>query len=406
MDFKKRRNSLLNLIEEGTILLFSGFEVQRSADESYPFSVNRNFYYLTGINQKETYCVLSKENEQLYILDNDERLARWVGYNLFVDEAKEISNFKNVSTYKDINNVLKEVALNNKVVYLDLEKTNFLGGVNQGERLTNLLLSYNKDLIIKDIYQDIISLRAVKDEEEIKALKHSIHITNLALNDLMKNLSSLDNEKECQALFEQKIACYGHAVTSFDTIAASGKNATILHYNVNNQNLNKEDLILFDLGARVNFYNADISRTYPLNKKYSSLQKQIYELVLSCNKQIINLVKPGISILSLQEQTKEILSNGLIELGLIKQKDELDKYYFHNVSHHLGLDTHDPMDRSENLIPGNVITVEPGLYIPEYGIGVRIEDDVLVTENGSINLSEEIIKEVKDIELYLMENSK
>lgn len=406
MDFKKRRNSLLNLIEEGTILLFSGFEVQRSADESYPFSVNRNFYYLTGINQKETYCVLSKENEQLYILDNDERLARWVGYNLFVDEAKEISNFKNVSTYKDINNVLKEVALNNKVVYLDLEKTNFLGGVNQGERLTNLLLSYNKDLIIKDIYQDIISLRAVKDEEEIKALKHSIHITNLALNDLMKNLSSLTNEKECQALFEQKIACYGHAVTSFDTIAASGKNATILHYNVNNQNLNKEDLILFDLGARVNFYNADISRTYPLNKKYSSLQKQIYELVLSCNKQIINLVKPGISILSLQEQTKEILSNGLIELGLIKQKDELDKYYFHNVSHHLGLDTHDPMDRKENLIPGNVITVEPGLYIPEYGIGVRIEDDVLVTENGSINLSEEIIKEVKDIELYLLENSK
>ena len=406
MDFKKRRNSLLNLLEEGTILLFSGFEVQRSADESYPFSVNRNFYYLTGINQKETYCVLSKENEQLYILDNDERLARWVGYNLFVDEAKEISNFKNVSTYKDINNVLKEVALNNKVVYLDLEKTNFLGGVNQGERLTNLLLSYNKDLIIKDIYQDIISLRAVKDEEEIKALKHSIHITNLALNDLMKNLSSLTNEKECQALFEQKIACYGHAVTSFDTIAASGKNATILHYNVNNQNLNKEDLILFDLGARVNFYNADISRTYPLNKKYSSLQKQIYELVLSCNKQIINLVKPGISILSLQEQTKEILSNGLIELGLIKQKDELDKYYFHNVSHHLGLDTHDPMDRSKSLVPGNVITVEPGLYIPEYGIGVRIEDDVLVTENGSINLSEEIIKEVKDIELYLLENSK
>lgn len=405
MDIKRRRHALLNSIEKGAIVLFSGYEIQRSADEAYPFSVNRNFYYLTGINQKESYCVLTKEEENLYILDNDEKLARWIGYNLFVDEAKEISSFENVSTYSNnIDDVLKSVAENNDIVYLDLENTSYLGGVNQGERIKNILLSFNNNLVIKDIYQEIINLRAVKDSEEIEMLKHSIHITNLALNDLLKNLKYMNNEKECQSLFEQKIANYGHAETSFATIAASGKNATILHYSNNNQKLNSDDMILFDLGARVNFYNADISRTYPLNGKYEGLKKHIYELVLSCNKKIIEMVKPGLSICDLQEETKNILSRGLMDLGLINNKEELDRYYFHNVSHHLGLDTHDPMSRNKPLIAGNVITVEPGLYISEYNIGVRIEDDVLVTENGHINLSQEIIKEISDIESLIKEN--
>ena len=405
MDIKRRRHALLNSIEKGAIVLFSGYEIQRSADEAYPFSVNRNFYYLTGINQKESYCVLTKEEENLYILDNDEKLARWIGYNLFVDEAKEISSFENVSTYSNnIDDVLKSVAENNDIVYLDLENTSYLGGVNQGERIKNILLSFNNNLVIKDIYQEIINLRAVKDSEEIEMLKHSIHITNLALNDLLKNLKYMNNEKECQSLFEQKIANYGHAETSFATIAASGKNATILHYSNNNQKLNSDDMILFDLGARVNFYNADISRTYPLNGKYEGLKKQIYELVLSCNKKIIEMVKPGLSISDLQEETKNILSRGLMDLGLINNKEELDRYYFHNVSHHLGLDTHDPMSRNKPLIAGNVITVEPGLYISEYNIGVRIEDDVLVTEDGHINLSQEIIKEISAIESLIKEN--
>lgn len=404
MDYKNRRNNLLDHIEKGAIVLFSGYEIQRSADESYPFSVNRNFYYLTGINQKETYCVLTKEQERLFILENDEQLARWVGYNLFPNEAKEISNFENVETYNEIENVLKDVALNNEIVYLDLEKSSFLGGVNQGERIKKLLLSFNEKLIIKDIYSEILKLRAVKDDEEIEELKKSIHITNLALKDVMKNLHNLGNEKECQSLFEKKIADYGHAVTSFNTIAAGGKNATILHYSVNNAKLNKKDMILFDLGARVNFYNADISRTYPISKKYNSLQRKVYEIVLNCNKKIIETIKPGLSISFLQEKTKNILAEGLIELGLITNKEEINKYYFHNVSHHLGLDTHDPIDRKLPLVKGNVITVEPGLYIPEYNIGVRIEDDVLVTEIGSLNLSEEIIKECDDIEKFMEGN--
>ena len=405
MDFKKRRNALLNNIENGAIVLFSGFEMQRSADEAYPFSVNRNFYYLTGINQKETYCVLTKNRENLYILNNDEKLARWIGYNLFVNEAKDISSFDNVSTYDNMEDILKAVALENEVIYLDLEKSPYLGAVNQGERLKSLLLSFNDKLIIKDIYQEIINLRAVKDQDEIDALKHSIHITNLALNDVMKNLTSMNNEKECESLFNQSISNYAHASTSFETIAASGKNATVLHYSNNNQKLNSSDMILLDLGARVNFYNADISRTYPISGTYSELQKQIYEIVLSCNKQIIEMIKPGLSINDLQNATKEILSSELIKIGLISQKEELERYYYHNVSHHLGLDTHDPMSRNNPLVPGNVITVEPGLYIKEYGIGVRIEDDVLVTAEGHLNLSEEIIKEVSDIEKYIKGNN-
>lgn len=405
MNYLNRRRRLLEKVAEGTILLFSGYEVLRSADESYPFSVNRNFYYLTGISQRETYCVLNRNQESLYILENDDQLAKWVGYNLFPKEAKKISQFNDVETYGNIELVLKDIALSNKVVYLDLERSSFLGGINQGERLKSLLLSFNPNLEIRDIYNEIVLLRSVKDSDEIEALRHSIHITKLALDEVISNLPNMVNEKEVQSLFEQKISSFGFAETSFSTIAASGKNATILHYSTNRDTFNKEDMILLDLGARCNFYNADISRTYPHFGKYSKLQRDIYNVVLNCNKEIIKSVKVGITIKELQLKTKELLANGLIELGVIKEFDEINEYYFHNVSHHLGLDTHDPMSREVPLVEGNVITVEPGLYIPHLNIGIRIEDDVLVTSNGAENLSQEIIKEIEDIELFMQEKN-
>ena len=159
-----------------------------------------------------------------------------------------------------------------------------------------------------------------------------------------------------------------------------------------------------DLGACISFYNADITRDYPHNGTFNQKQKEIYELVLKCNKTIIDMIKPDLTIKDLQEKTKEILADGLIKLGIINTKEELSKYYFHSVSHHLGLDTHDPMDRKTPLKAGNVITVEPGLYIEELGIGIRIEDDVLVTSNGSECLSKDIIKEVHEIENYIMQH--
>ena len=166
--------------------------------------------------------------------------------------------------------------------------------------------------------------------------------------------------------------------------------------------LNKEDMILLDLGAECNNYHADISRTYPITGKYSPLQKKIYTIVLECNKHIIEMIKPGVSIRDLQNETINFLAEGCLKEGLIKDKEEIKNYYFHGVSHHIGLDTHDPYPRySGTLVPGMILSCEPGLYFEELGIGVRIEDDILITEDGNINLSEDIIKEIDDIENFM-----
>ena len=403
MDYLNRRKKLISKIEDGIIILFSGRKILKSADEAYPFEVDKNFYYLTGLDQDETYLIMSKNNERIFTLPNDENLARWVGYNFTIEEVKNISSCEDVETNENIENVLNKIALENKHIYLDLTESSFLGGINQGERLKKLLLSKNSNLVIEDISKEILALRAVKDQDEINALRHSILITKLALEEVMKKMKSFTNEKEAQAFFEERIASLGHARTSFPTIAAAGFNATILHYSDNNQQFNNEDMILMDLGACINYYNADITRTYPHLGKYNELQKTIYNIVLNCNKKIINLIKPGITIKFLQDQTKKILYEGLKRNDLIENEDELIEYYFHNISHHLGLDTHDPMARLVPLQEGNVITVEPGLYIRKLGIGIRIEDDVLVTSTGSENLSKDIIKEIDDIEAFMKE---
>jgi Xaa-Pro aminopeptidase len=247
-----------------------------------------------------------------------------------------------------------------------------------------------------------VTLRGVKKEYEVELFKEDVHITNLGLQEVLKRLPNLDYEYQVQAVFEGAIKYYGNAKTSFNTIAASGKNAAILHYNSNDMKMNKDDLILLDLGAQNNMYHADISRTYRISGKFNELQKKIYTIVLECNKYIISLIKPGVSIRYLQEETINFLAEGCLKAGLINSKQEISSYYFHGVSHHIGLDTHDPYPRYKgDLVPGMIISCEPGLYFEELGIGVRIEDDILVTENGNINLSADIIKEVEDIEKYM-----
>ena len=191
---------------------------------------------------------------------------------------------------------------------------------------------------------------------------------------------------------------------AFATIAASGKNATVLHYGDNNCKTNDNELMLLDLGAQYKLYNADISRTFPLNGKFTERQKEIYSIVLKANEEVMKAVRPGITTLDLQKKCKEILAEGCKRIGLIKEDAELDKYYFHGVSHPLGLDTHDVRIRGMKLKPGMVLTDEPGLYIPEEGIGIRIEDDILVTEDGYENLSAGIIKSIEEIEKFMKDN--
>ena len=258
-------------------------------------------------------------------------------------------------------------------------------------------------LNIKNVYSLITNLRMVKSQLEVNNLIEAINCTNLGINDLLVNLHIGMSEHELSDRFEYYGKLHGRRKLAFETICAAGKDATIMHHPISQQEkiIEEGELVLFDLGYRYNGYSADISRTYPVNGVFSDEQKKIYQAVLTCNKEIIDYVKPGLCIKDLQEKAIEILKREAVKAGLVKEDEDIKKYYIHNVSHHLGLDTHDVGGRETILVPGNVITVEPGLYFVEKGIGVRIEDDVLVTENGSECLSKGIKKEISDIEKML-----
>ena len=185
---------------------------------------------------------------------------------------------------------------------------------------------------------------------------------------------------------------------AFETIIASGKNAIILHYPNPKDKIADGALVLCDLGATNGQYRGDITRTYPANRKFNPLQKQIYETVLKANQLIIQMAKPGLKIVDLQQACLKFLAEAALKEGWIKTAEDIGKIYYHNVSHHLGLDTHDPIARDIPLEPGCVITVEPGLYIKELGIGIRIEDNILITEKGCENLSIDIPKTIEEIE--------
>lgn len=222
---------------------------------------------------------------------------------------------------------------------------------------------------------------------------------------ILDNMKSGLYEYQLESYFDQAIKYHGSTSYAFETIAASGKNSCCLHYSKNNCEISDGDLVLFDLGATSDYYCADISRTFPANGKFTPRQREIYDIVLRGQKLVFESIKPGLTTRDLNNILVDFYKVELKKIGLIKEDSEVSKYYYHGVSHHLGLDCHDLCDYTP-LKPGSVITVEPGLYILEESIGIRIEDDALVTEDGCINLSAEIIKEIDEIEAYLSNKTK
>lgn len=412
-EFILRRSKIAEDLEEGScLILFAGVPKKRSEDEDYDFSINRNFYYLTNIEQDESILMIKKEggvvNETLFISEFDEVKEKWTGKRLTAKEARDLSGIQNVlfinqfevsleSLYKDKNLIR---------VYIDLDPELKIGPSFTTHEFMKVINQKSK-LKVLDAYNLVAKLRIYKSEAEINEFKEAIHTTNLGLEALMRKLKGGLYEYQLSSLFYYTVQDHNFSELSFPTIAAGGVNATCLHYATPLSKINDGDLILFDLGARNNYYNADISRTYPINGKFNSLQKKIYQIVLDANKLVIKTAKPGVSIKELNDLVTNFMAEECLKLKLIHSKEEIKNYYFHSCSHYIGLDTHDISLKSDTrysylpLEKGMVISDEPGLYFKELGIGVRIEDDLLITENGCINLSEEIIKEVEDIEKFM-----
>lgn len=402
--FKNNRNKLFQLLPDKCFaVLSSGYSVNRSADEDYDFAVNNNFFYLTGIKQTEVHLILIKDGEnieeRLYIDEYDEHYAKWIGHKLTKKEASDLcgiaqKNIRYVSCYES---ELNELAQRFETVYIDLEKGRNVNYNSFGLSLADKLCSKS----INDVYPLIIKLRAAKQKPEIELLAKAVDVTEKGINELMRNAKPGMYEYQLEAYFDFSIKQNGNSEHSFKTIAASGINATTLHYSTNDCVIKDGDLILFDLGAKSSGYCADISRTFPINGKFSELQKTIYNIVLQANKKIIKVARAGMTLAELQAICVESLTKGCLKAKLIEKPEDIKKYYFHGVSHSIGLDTHDPIARTEPLPVGAVISDEPGLYFPEYNIGVRIEDDLVLYKNKVVNLSKSIIKEVDDIEAFM-----
>lgn len=407
-----RRNAMSNTMRNGDMcIIFSGKEIRISRDQNYDFNVNKNFFYLTGIRNENLILFMKKINGEikstLFIENRDENKIHWIGDTISKDEAISISNVEEVKYLEDFDSFLNSVFLEEEsiVVYFDFDRDDYKHDVLYSESYANNLKMKYPNLIVKNIYPVLSKLRVIKDEVEILKIKESIDITKLGIVNILKNLRPNMYEYQIESYFDFMIKYSGCTNHSFKSIVASGENATVLHYIENNSKIKDGELVLFDLGAEKDFYKADISRTFPANGKFSDRQKQLYNIVLNAQLKVIEAICPGITQRELNEIAKENLYLGLKGIGKINNKEELSKYYYHGIGHLLGLDTHDVGGRDFVYREGMVVTVEPGLYIKDEGIGIRIEDNVLVTKDGHDVLSEGIIKTVEEIEEFMMRNN-
>lgn len=409
MNFAERRKQVFEKMErQSALILFSGIESHVSADEYAPFEADRNFFYLTGLRRDHMILLMKKtlKEEQviLFIEEADPTQERWYGRKVTVDEAKEISGIDNVMFLDSF-----EGAVDRMMAREDIDSLYFDCYRYQLEDMPDYNMIKAKEFAekypghaVKNISQVIAELRMQKDGDEVALVREAIGITDKALQYVMKHLESGMAEYQAQADFEYMIRYNGAEGTAFPTIAGSGANGTMLHYDTNLDICEDGSLLLMDLGAKYRGYCADITRTYPVNGTYTERQRQVYDIVLAANREVAKTAKPGMTLKELNEIAKKVLAAGCMKLGLIEKEDEIDTYYMHGVSHHLGIDVHDVTAAcNEKLQPGAIITDEPGLYIDEWEIGIRIEDDLLITENGCECLSEAIIRDPDEIEAFM-----
>jgi Xaa-Pro aminopeptidase len=399
--FINNRKKLYNEIENGDLaILFAGEAPTKRGDEKYPFSPDRNFYYMTGIERERIIYTAKKENgnvsDTLYIEPDNGQAARWIGATLTPDECRDISGIENIKFIPDFEQDMKNSVKNTKTLFLDCERRDLeFSYTPEGMR------KIFKDTAFDDLFPIISEMRVIKEDWEIERLRKAIDITRLGVEEMMKKCRPEMMEYEIEANYDYILKKNGVTDKAFQTIAASGMNGTTLHYMKNNCKTGNNDLILIDAGAQYKWYNGDISRTFPVSGKFTEKQKEIYNIVLKGQQLVIDNIKPGVLYPDLNEMLKDYYFEELKKIGLAKTKEDVFEYYFHNVSHFIGAETHDVGDRGQKLRKGMVISVEPGLYIKELGIGIRIEDDALVTDDGCEILTKDMIKTVDDIENFM-----
>ena len=403
-----RNKVFKRMLDNSVLILFAGHAPYKRGDEKYEFSPDRNFYYVTGIDRENQIIMFLKtesaRSATLYIERDNGYLAKWVGANMTEDEARLESGIEEISYLDKFYGDLSDTVFKNNIkhIYIDMENREWDAAESESLKFANEFRKKYPAVDMIDAYPFFADLRMIKEPYELDLMRKAVKITTDGLEAMMKNARPGMYEYELEAYFDFVLTKNGVTDKAFKTIVASGERGTILHYSKNNCMTKDGDLVLVDCGAQYGWYCGDITRTFPVNGKYTPLQKQIYDIVLEGQRRVIETIKPGVKFSRLNETLKEFYFEELKNLGLVSSPEEVSKYYFHGVSHYLGAETHDIGRYGDRtLVPGMVLTVEPGLYIEEYGIGIRTEDDALVTENGCELLSDGFMKTTEEIEEFM-----
>lgn len=413
-EFGERRTRVFTQMQPNSaLLLFSEIEKRRNNDCTYPFRQDSYFWYLTGFNEPNAALLLLKteqaEKAIIFLRPRDPLLETWNGRRLGVERAPEQLNVNEAYSIEELATVLPKILKNLTALYYVPEIHTW------GDKLvTESAVSFSE---ILDWQPMLSEMRLIKSPNEIRLMQQAGQITALGHIKAMQTtrLNRFEYEIESDILHEFNRHCA--RFPSYNSIVAGGNNACILHYTENDRPLNDGDLVLIDAGCEFAMYAGDITRTFPVNGKFSQPQREIYELVLKAQKRAIELLVPGNSIKQANDEVIRIKTQGLVDLGILKgdvdtliEQQAYRQFYMHGLGHWLGLDVHDvgsyDQDKQRILEIGMVITVEPGIYISEdadvpeqyKGIGVRIEDNLLMTEYGNKILTAAAPKEIADIE--------
>ena len=415
--FKENRKRLCERLEPNSLaILFANEFCVKNADGVFPFQQNANLFYLTGIDQENVILILypdakcEEEREQLFIIETTEQIAIWDGEKLKKEEVTEISGIEQVNWFRRFDSIWKRQILKADLVYLSLNES-FRSineeGQNPNSRFVNRCQAEFPLHRYRRLDPILASLRSKKSSVEREQIGKALEITKSGYERVAKMIAPGVGEWEIEAEYAHEFLRLKSRGFAYPPIVASGKNTCVLHYSENDRVCQDGELLLLDIGAEWGNWNADVTRVFPINGKFSKRQRQVYDAVLRISRFATDLLEPGLSPNEHQEKVFEKTGEELIRLNLIDSNlkgstlsSAINKYFMHTVSHHLGLDVHDVAPITE-FEEGMLITVEPGIYIKEEKIGIRLEDDFLIQKGKNLNLSASIPIEADDIEAMM-----
>ena len=413
--FTDNRKKLANSLEKNSVAVInSNDELTRNGDQDFPYRQSSDFFYLTGLEQEKCILTLCPDHpdesmrEIIFTIKPDEQLETWTGHKYTKNEVKSISGVKTVKWLEDFEMTFRDLAISSDNIYVNLnEYSKYLTEI---EYVSNRLAHKIRDLYpahtLKRLAPLLTKQRLIKEPEELRVLEIACDITNKAFRRVLSTTKPGIMEYEVEAEITYEFLRNGARGHAYQPIIASGKNALVLHYIENSSECRDGDLMLLDIGAEYNNYAADCSRTIPVNGKFTGRQKQCYEAVLRVQKEAIKLYVPGNTIDFINKTVWKMMEKEMIGLGLFTEEDVkkqdpdqplYTKYLMHGVAHFIGLDVHDVGGKYVEFEKGMVLTCEPGIYIKEEGIGIRIENDIVV-DDVPVDLMADIPREVDEIE--------